>query len=216
MSRLHQRLAFAVSLLALLLIGMSPVLAQDATPASEDFTPYAPAEATRLYALSPDGTMVIGAGQEERSLCTFAVPSGETIACANLNEHDINLREEDIRWSPNSHEVVFAERAFVYFQDGDIWTFDAQTGELTDLTDEGDVGKFSLLNRDEQTKDVYFDVAPAWSPTCHATWLARRSGRCSACRSPPDTQPGAGRGRFPRSAGHIGRVCRCRWCRVPT
>jgi len=92
------------------------------------------------------------------------VPSGETIVCANLNEHDINLREEDIRWSPNSHEVVFAERAFVYFQDGDIWTFDAQTGELTDLTDEGDVGKFSLLNRDEQTKDVYFDVAPTWSP----------------------------------------------------
>ncbi len=134
------------------------------TPVSDGLIPYAPAEATRLYALSPDGTMVIGAGQEDQSLCTFAVPSGETIACANLNERDINLREEDIRWSPNSHEVVFAERAFVYFKDGDIWTFDAQTGELTDLTDEGDVGKFSPIDRDEQTKDVYFDVSPAWSP----------------------------------------------------
>jgi Tol biopolymer transport system component len=164
MSRLHHRLAFAISVLALLLTGMAPVFAQDATPASDDLVAYAPAEATRLYALSPDGTMVIGAGQEEQSLCTFAVPSGDTIACANLNERRINLREEDIRWSPNSHEVVFAERAFVYFKDGDIWTFDAQTGELTDLTDEGDIGKFSPIDRNDQTKDVYFDVAPAWSP----------------------------------------------------
>ena len=164
MSRLHHCLAFAISVLALLLTGILPVFAQEATPASEELTPYAPAEATRLYALSPDGTMVIGAGQGDQSLCTFAVPSGETIACADLNEHDINLREEDIRWSPNSHEVVFAERAFVYFRDGDIWTFDAQTGELTDLTDEGDIGKFSPIDRNDQTKDVYFDVAPAWSP----------------------------------------------------
>jgi Tol biopolymer transport system component len=164
MSRLHHRLAFAISALALLLTGLSPVLAQDATPASEDLTPYAPAEATRLYALSPDGTMVIGAGQEEQSLCTFAVPSGDTIACADLNEREINLREEDIRWSPNSHEVVFAEQAFITFRDGDIWTFDVQTGELTDLTDEGDIGNFSPIDRDEQTKDIYFDVAPAWSP----------------------------------------------------
>src|SRR6476646_1737593 len=99
MSRLHHRLAFAFSMLALLLTGVSPVFAQESTPASGGLTPYAPAEATRLYALSPNGTMMIGAGQEERSLCTFAVPSGETIACADLNEHDINLREEDIRWS---------------------------------------------------------------------------------------------------------------------
>src|SRR4051812_29283544 len=101
MSRSHRRLAFAISVLTLLLTSISPVFAQDATPASEKLTPYAPAEAWRLYSLSPDGTMVVGAGKEGQSLCTFAVPSGETIACANLDERDISLREEDIRWSPN-------------------------------------------------------------------------------------------------------------------
>lgn len=164
MIRFAQRIALLLGFMALLVSGAGLATAQEATPSAGDLIPYAPAEAGRLIALSPDGTMVAGLQQETGALCTFAVPSGETIACADLDEQRIALREDDVRWSPDSQSIVFAEKAFIYLVDGDLWRFNAKTGELTDLTDEGDVGEFSPFDSSKQTGDVYFDVAPAWSP----------------------------------------------------
>src|SRR6478735_9623633 len=126
-SLMRRSLITLISLFMLLTPGARSATAQEATPSAGDLMPYAPAEAARLITLSPDGTMVAGLQKETGALCTFAVPSGETVACADLDEQRIALREDDLRWSPDSQSIIFAEKAFIYLVDGDLWRFEAKT-----------------------------------------------------------------------------------------
>jgi Tol biopolymer transport system component len=117
----------------------------------------------RVMSLSPDGSLI--AAQDRKTLCTFDAATREEVACADVSELDAGLREEDMAWSPDSSKIAFAENAFRYFRDGDIWVMDAHTGELTDLTDEGIRGKLPILSSDNSDITEFFlDVNPAWSP----------------------------------------------------
>jgi dipeptidyl aminopeptidase/acylaminoacyl peptidase len=124
--------------------------------------PYAAENRPRLLGLSPDGTLV--AGLDDDRLCTFAVPAGTSVACADLSERKLSVDEESIAWAPNSGSLAFSEPAFRYFDDSDIWRFDAATGELTNLTDDNYDGAMPVLESNRADHDVYVDVAPAWSP----------------------------------------------------
>jgi hypothetical protein len=156
-------LLLAAALLCGLPAVTDPVAAQEG--ASTDATPFVTERGNwRVYALSPDGTMVVAAEPGAPELCTFAVPSGEEIACADLEGADIRLNPADIDWAPDSSGVVFAEMVFVYLQDGDLWFLDAHSGELENLTDDGYSGILRFFDSEDIDETIYADISPAWSP----------------------------------------------------
>jgi hypothetical protein len=57
--------------------------------------------------------------------------------CSDLDDRGISLEDRTVVWSPDSTTIAFSENAFVTFVDGDLWTMDATTGELVNLTDDG-------------------------------------------------------------------------------
>ncbi len=150
---------------------LTPLLAGGAAPtAGQGASPYEP-PAARILSVSPDGSMVVGTpGMAPTALCTYAVPSGEEIACANLEdgaggqERGINLEMTDISWSPDSSTIAFAENPFTRFLDGDLWIMDALTGELTNVTDDGYEGELPVFGDIDFDGPVYADVIPRWSP----------------------------------------------------
>ena len=144
---------------------LAPVRTSAQETSSVETTPYVTERGNwRVYALSPDGTMVIAAEPGAPELCTFAVPSGEEIACADLETADIALNPADIDWAPDSSGVVFAEMVFTYLQDGDLWFVDAQSGELENLTDDDFSGMLPFFDSESIDETIYADVSPAWSP----------------------------------------------------
>lgn len=100
----------------------------------------------RIISMSPDGTRFVAAspagGYSRGSLCTYSLPSGARIACADLSVLEAGLRIEDIAWSPDGSKLVFAEMPLVVFRDGDLWLMDAVTGALTNLDDDGYSGNY--------------------------------------------------------------------------
>ncbi|MGH2550979.1 MAG: hypothetical protein ACRDHN_16425, partial [Thermomicrobiales bacterium] len=140
-----KRLLLLGFLLALVVCIPRPVNAQTA-----DSTTYAPDGAERLLMVSPDGTKIAATKNfENHSLCIYSVPSGEELTCADLESQRIQLNITDLAWAPDSSTVVFAERPLVTFVDGDIWTMDAATGELTNVTDDDYEGELPFIQ--EQT-----------------------------------------------------------------
>ncbi|HET9660972.1 MAG TPA: hypothetical protein VFP05_11625 [Thermomicrobiales bacterium] len=115
----------------------------------------------RAVSLSPDGAYV-AAVEPNTSLCVYAAETVEQISCADVSGIAGGMRTEDIVWSPDSTRLAFSEQVFRYFKDGDLWLMDAQTGALTNLTDDGYDGPVVIGAEDGVT--YYGDVAPSWSP----------------------------------------------------
>jgi Tol biopolymer transport system component len=150
-------------MLVVCLLLVPGVAAQQATPEASSPQHYAVGERTRLLELSPSGEFVAGINDDEE-LCTFAVPSGDEIACADVQQQNISVDFESISWAPDSSAFAFTVPAFAYFIDGDIWRFEAQSGELTNLTDDNFEGGLPLTGDLEAGQIINVDVAPAWSP----------------------------------------------------
>jgi hypothetical protein len=132
---------------------------------SNEVTAYAPDGAVRLIAVSPDGAKIAGSPDlGGDTLCVYAIPSGDELACADLHARQIDLNIEDVSWSPDSATVVFGERPFVTFKDGDIWAMNAATGELTNLTDDGYEGELPFIQEQGNTVPVDADILPRVSP----------------------------------------------------
>ncbi|CAN5386855.1 hypothetical protein BH09CHL1_BH09CHL1_04880 [soil metagenome] len=135
------------------------------TAQTADITPYAPDGVERLLLVSPDGTKVVAAKDlQAQTLCVYSVPSGDEISCADLQPQRIRINITDLAWSPDSSTVVFAERPLVLFVDGDIWTMDAATGELTNVTDDNYEGELPIIEEQTNDQPVFADVTPRFSP----------------------------------------------------
>lgn len=81
-------------------------------------------------------------------------------------------------WSPASTRIAFAENAFVYFRDGDIWVMDAESGDLIDLTDEGICGTLPILGAsDSDITEFLLDSSPAWSADSQTIVFSRTTWR---------------------------------------
>ena len=113
--------------------------ATSATPVANAGTPVT--FPIRIADLSPDGKSM-AAYDASSKLCVYDLATQKERACADLKAKKIALRPDDIVWSPDSTKIAFAERAFEYLKDGDLWVMDAATGQLTDLTDDGYQGTF--------------------------------------------------------------------------
>ena len=160
---------------ALLMLG-SPVpaaaLAQNSTPAASDTV--AVTFPNRVIDLSPDGKSVVA--YDSSQLCVYDVATQKERTCADLAAKNIKLRPDDVVWSPDSTKIAFAEQAFTFLVDGDLWVMDAATGELTDLTDDGYAGKL-LIGGDGNAalkgRTIYEDIVPAWSPDSRSIAFSR-------------------------------------------
>jgi Tol biopolymer transport system component len=149
----------------------TPVASPEAsTPISSPTAPGIPAGGTvqsldlpagRAVSMSPDGRLV-AAVEPNTTLCIYTAETVEQVRCADLSEIPAGVRTEDIVWSPDSTRLAFSENVFRYFRDGDLWVMDAQTGALTNLTDDHYDGSVMIGADDGVT--YYADVAPSWTP----------------------------------------------------
>jgi Tol biopolymer transport system component len=117
----------------------------------------------RAAAMSPDGRFLAAVVPPDTSLCVYEVASMAEVSCADLGVLNAGIRMDDIVWSPDSTRIAFSEAAFQMIADGDLWVMDAQSGVLTNLTDDGYTGP-TLSLQDDSGGAYFIDVAPAWTP----------------------------------------------------
>jgi hypothetical protein len=170
---------------------VSPASAQDAEDATEIGISQLAVPNGEIVSISPDGhwllaehplppeggdTGVIRALQtaegdeadepdpDEPKLCVYAFDSLVPRSCTapDVFEDGPGRLGETIAWAPDGSSVLFSEGSPVTGRDGDLWSFDAAAGALTDLTDDGFAGDLPF---GEQTETpVFFDTQPAFSP----------------------------------------------------
>lgn len=117
----------------------------------------------RAISMSPDGRYLAATVPPQESLCIYEVATMAEVSCADLAVLNTGLRVGDVVWSPDSTRLAFSEQTFVTLKDGDLWVMDAQSGELTNLTDDGYTGPTLSLQSDDG-EPYFIDVAPAWTP----------------------------------------------------
>jgi hypothetical protein len=143
---------------------VATVQAQDATPApgQEHFD----LTDRRMLTYSPDGTMLAVSkrvADEPDQLCIIQMATMDEKVCGDLRGLRSSLREEDVVWSPDSSKLAFGEQSFRTFIDGDLWVMDAQTGEVTNVADDGYDGRVPL-GKDAGDASFSIDLLPAWRP----------------------------------------------------
>ncbi|CAA9571444.1 MAG: tolB protein precursor, periplasmic protein involved in the tonb-independent uptake of group A colicins [uncultured Thermomicrobiales bacterium] len=111
-------------------------------------------------ALSPDGsTFAAWDLSGDGAICAMSLDTGPDPDCVPFRAA---IALDSVRWSPDGTRFVFTEDATRQLLESDIWLFDVSTGELTNLTDDGDEG--SMLRDRDETDQAMVDIAPAWSP----------------------------------------------------
>ncbi len=105
--------------------------------------------------LAPDGERFAHLNWDE--ICIYTV-MGEQQQCTNIGEQLRPLGTETVRWSPDSRYLVMTEEFFGRLDEPDLWILDADTGELTNITDDGVEGTIF----DSEVESGY-DVVPRWS-----------------------------------------------------
>ncbi|HVO44277.1 MAG TPA: hypothetical protein VMT34_16735 [Aggregatilineales bacterium] len=125
--------------------------------------------------LSPDGMHIFLASASTSgpySLCVYSA-AVEKESCGTLPTSPDLF---SIRWSPDSKWIAFTENFFLYFREPDIWVMDAQSGKVTDLTDDQiiklDISKIWSLPS--------IDVEPVWTPDSSQIVFIRYHGVPSA------------------------------------
>jgi Tol biopolymer transport system component len=128
----------------------------------------------RILTYSPDGTMLATYVQDRDKgdqLCIVDVATSKDKVCGDLSGIEAGLREEDVVWSPDSSKLAYSEESFQTFIDGDLWVMDAETGEVTNVADDGYNGKIPL---GEETGAAFsIDLLPAWRPDSAALAFSR-------------------------------------------
>lgn len=154
------RLRWAAAVLAAVLIQLPDWAAAQGTPIASPLQFFE--SVAQPSSVSPDGTS-IAVLDPHTSLCVFALPTQQEVACASLEGQPIYPRAEDIVWSPDSSRLAFTEMGYTTGDDGDLWVMDATSGTLTNLTDDGYIGSIFSLG-DDASASFAIDSSPAWTP----------------------------------------------------
>lgn len=109
--------------------------------------------------LAPNGERI--ATYADNELCIHSA-DGEQERCV---AQDVSLDANSIRWSSDGTRLVYTEDLYKRFLESDIWLLDAESGDLTNLTDDGvaaDDGNAILNPADEEGAGADLDAVPVW------------------------------------------------------
>lgn len=149
----------ALALISLLMfVSLGQVVAQG----SEDYSDYRVLSVETLdlprlqdFFLSPDGQRI--ATLERDGVCVYDL-QGQQTACGEFPTNTIWT--DSVQWSPDSTRIVFHQDFFIRLYEPDIYVMDAQTGTITNLT-EDDTDRIRIQ---EISSITSVDIAPVWSP----------------------------------------------------
>ena len=158
-----------------------PALAQDAPPADlSGITVTEVAQIDRQTGpadtsahLSPDGQRILHINRE--TFCVLTIDGAEE-GCYNVAEatglsgRSIRPDHDTVTWSPDSRFVAYTGNPWIYGEDSDIWLFAANTGQFTNLTDDGYDGSI-FGSSDDIPESAVIDYAPAWKPDGTLTFV---------------------------------------------
>lgn len=120
----------------------------------------------RVLALSPDGQWL--AIEKMEVICIYSTESLLEHVCTPWEGG--GLDSHSFTWSPDSKKIAFTENYPVYFHESDIWLMEAESGKLTNLTDDGvDRARPGSEGMDR----ALIDLIPAWSPDGKTLLFAR-------------------------------------------
>jgi Tol biopolymer transport system component len=140
--------------------------------AVEEFPLLAGPIRTSAY-LAPNGERFAHLNGDE--ICIYTI-QGVQQRCVSLDQEERSHRPdpERITWSPNSRYLAMESQDFLRtFYDSDLLILDADTGTLTNITDDGaDCSNF--FRPDEACASV-FDLLPTWMPEGNSLLFNRLS-----------------------------------------
>ncbi|MGB1285694.1 MAG: hypothetical protein ACPG7F_04090 [Aggregatilineales bacterium] len=115
-------------------------------------------------ALSPDGTKIVGAGNDELCIVDLGAAASE---CVPFPEDTRLSSANYFAWSPDNTKVVFHAEFFRFLHEPDLWQYDLETQTFTILTpdDVDDV----LQGRQEALLDVF----PIYNPVDEMLYFTR-------------------------------------------
>lgn len=130
----------------------------------------------RILGLSPDGRWLatISADSEAQTLCAHATAAiAEAPHCAALSSSQVD--PGSVTWSPDGSRLAFAEIAARGGGDSDVWTFEAATGTLVNLTEDEVTSEPGVSPAGHpDLGPVPVDTWPAWSPDGQTLAFARQ------------------------------------------
>ena len=147
-----------------------------------------------LLVASPDGRQV--AIVSEESLCVYRVTTGKRRACVDAEGSNITRFDPDsVTWSPGSTTIAFSE---VFDPndpnsvESDIWVFNPDTKEVSDLTADQLVGPTADLQARGQAFSA--DTSPAWSVDGSTIYFVRSTWNGGSWKTDLVSIPGGGGG----------------------
>lgn len=125
----------------------------------------------RVLSMSPDGRWLLGLDDTRDRLCGIAIETVTAQGCAELGSAGFRGPFElSVAWSPDGTRVAMTEDSLLRSDESDVWVFEAATGRLTDLTDDGVTGP--ILSPGQEAPPLV-DLFPTWSPDGQAIAFAR-------------------------------------------
>ncbi|MGH3484398.1 MAG: TolB family protein [Nocardioidaceae bacterium] len=106
--------------------------------------------------LSPDGERIATYASAE--LCVYNA-EGEEQTCV---DDELVLDAASIRWSPDGSRLVYTENYYDFFHDPDVWVVEAESGEPTNLTDDGVAEDELRLDEAAEEDEPDLDGSPTW------------------------------------------------------
>lgn len=136
-----------------------PIPSQVTTPRVLEFVEYQKLDDigdTHNMTISPDGTKLVWPDNDQ--FCVYEIAS-TTTECVSTG--DVTLRGmTGFAWSLDSRYLAFYEDVFLRRYESDLWVFDLETQQLTNLTDDGVQRDFTS----DTEIAVNLDYLPVWGP----------------------------------------------------
>ena len=187
------RLGGTVAAVGMLMCGVLPARADAAPPTPVgslrvvSVRPVVLKDRGRILSLSPDGTRFAATRGDQ--LCLYSAVTLARQRC--VPQPGGALDRSSLAWSPDSRRLAFTEDWAVRFVYAHIWTLDAATGKLTNLTDNGATGSIlgtkipAALQRRAAGMDGGRDGPPLRPHPGQSHWHRDLSGARSRRRGHP-------------------------------
>lgn len=111
-----------------------------------------------VLGISPDASLLVGT-RERETLCILDATTREIVAESNPFPELRLLDEASMRWKPDGVHIAFSLMPWAQLRDSDIFTMNAETGDITNLTPEETTEEANSLL---ETSQANVDTNPLW------------------------------------------------------